>query len=519
MIEIDINKVAKQILTFYDEYNLVVAGKINDSSAFNLIKIIEENYPVDTICFSDGTKIWNLLRVFIYANLQKIFEKDIGEENKRKKINQYNLKSLLLVLRECVTPLNLRQKITICGFSSMESRKFRNGKFYDIYMDPLYDIIEDDFTVFEWPAISGYRRKFYGNVYSKNYVPMHIPFSTEAFWNILFYKIFNRKKISIKSEGKLIEIIDFISKTAHVDKNKLKKSVYDFIVVFYYLKSFFYKILKDTAPKAVLIRCGYGRFPMALSQACRKLNIPSIEFQHGLITRYHPAYIKDVESENRDCVPEYLLTHGDIFAEMVKKSNLFDKKKVVSVGFPYMDVIQKELEKQCKESKIFLSNFKHNILFTSQWILASEIKEFVMSASERLKESPLDVGIILKPHPYDSIDYSCLEKFDNIVLVDKYEDTFKLFSEVDMHSTVYSTSGLEAMAFGKPNIFVDICGITNENDCPFIVSSPDDFFDIVQYILSNHDEISRKATEISKMFFKSSSNENIKEFFSKIGIT
>lgn len=110
MIEIDINKFAKQISTFYDEYDLVVAGRINDSSAFNLIKIIEENYPVDTICFSDGTKIWNLLRVFIYANLQKIFEKDIGEETKRKKINQYNLKSSLLVLKECITPLNLRQK-------------------------------------------------------------------------------------------------------------------------------------------------------------------------------------------------------------------------------------------------------------------------------------------------------------------------------------------------------------------------------------------------------------------------
>jgi len=519
MQKIDINKVVKQIATFYDEYALRVAGTINDNTAFDLIRNVEEKYPVDTICFSDGTKLWNLVRVFIYANFQKLVEKDLDGGTKKKEIDQNDLKSLLFILKESVIPLNLhRKKITICGFSGMESRKFRNGKFYDIYMDPIYNIIEDGFTVFEWPAISGYRRKFCGNVYSKNYVPMHIPFSTEAFWNILFYKIFNLRKFSIKSEEKLIEIIEFISKTSHVDKNKLKKSVYDFITISYYLKSFFYKILRDIDPNAVLIRCGYGRFPMALSQACRELNIPSIELQHGLITRHHPSYIKDVGSENRDCIPEYLLTHGDIFTEMVKKSNLFDKKKVVSVGSPYMETVQKEFGIQCEKPKMFLSNFKHNILFTSQWILSHEIKEFVIRVSEKLKESPLDVGIILKPHPYGSTDYSCLEKYDNIILADKYEDTFKLFNETDIHSTVYSISGLEAMAFGKPNIFVDICDITNRNDCPFIVSSPDGFFDTVQRILSDYDEVSRQTTEISKMFFKYSSGENIKDFFSEIGI-
>ena len=514
MLKISVDKVVKQIISFYNEYDLRIAGKVNNHSAFELIEKIEKKYPVDSIRLSDGTRIWNLLRVFIYANLSKL-----TEQNKKKTLNKNSLKSLFFILKESITPLNLRhKKIDICGFSNTEGRKYREGKFYDIYMDPLYDIIGDDFTVFEWPEITGYRRKYDGKIYSKNYVPMHIPLFTKTFWDILFYKLFNQRKFFIDSEQSLIEIIEFISKTSSVDKDRIQKDMYDFITIFFHIKSFLYTLLKEISPKAVLIRCGYGRFPMALSQACRELGIPSIELQHGLITSYLPAYIKTVKSENRDCVPEYLLTHGDIFKNIVQEGNLFGKNKVVAVGFPYLEKKRDQIKRNDTLLKTSLSSFHHNILFTSQWILADEIQKYVITVAKQLKKSSLNIGIIFKPHPFDNTDYSQLAKYDNIILANKYEDTFNLLTSVDMHSTIYSTSGLEAMAFGKPNIFVDICNLMNIKDVPFIVVSPTQFVDAVQNILSNYKETSAQALTLSNTFFKFHPDKNLKEFFTKLGI-
>jgi len=515
VLKIKIENIAKQIISFYNEYDLRVAGKVNNHTAFELIEKIEKNYPVDSIQFSDGTRIWNLIRVFIYADIQKQTER----ETKEKKINKNSLKSLSFILKEGIVPLKLpHKKIDICGFSSTESRKYRKGKYYDIYLDPLYDVIGENFTVFEWPEISGYRRKYHGKIYSKNYVQMHIPIFTKTFWNILFYKLLSRRNFSIDPEKVLIEIIEFISKTSSIDKDKLMKDVYDFITIFFYIKSFLYKILKDVSPNTVLIRCGYGRFPMALSQACRELGIPSIELQHGLITSYHPAYIKTIKSENRDCVPEYLLTHGDIFTDIVKAGNLFDKNKVISVGFPYLEKIKEETKRNNSPSTMSPSPFQHNILFTSQWSIANEIQDFIIKVAEKLKKSQLNIGIIFKPHPYDTTDYSHLAKYDHIILANKYEDTFKLFNKVDVHSTVYSTSGLEAMAFGKPNIFVDICELMEKSDSQFIVDSPSQFIDTLQNILSNYNEISKQTLELANIFFKPSSKRSLKEFFTKLRV-
>ena len=504
MLEININNDAKQITEFYNKYVLHISGKIHNKNANELLKAIEEKYPVDSIKLSDGTRIWNLLRIFIYLDMEK--------QNTHSK--KTNFKSPFFILKEGIRPLKIpKKKNIICGFSSTESRKDYQGKFYDIYLDPLYDILGDNLTVFEWPDVSGYRRKYASKIYSKNYVPMHIPIYTKAFWNIALYKFLKLRKAPIKSEETLNEIIDFISKTYSVDKNVLKKNIYEFITIFYHIKSFLRKILKNISPKAVLIRCGYGRFPMALSQACRELNIPSIEIQHGLITDLHPAYTKSVKSENKDCIPEYLLTHGDVFTEMIKKGNLFDKNKVFTVGHFYLEKIKNEK----MDTKASISHFKHNLLFTSQWILSEEIQDFVIRVAELLKKLKLDIGIIFKPHPYEKTDYTALSSHDNIILADKFEDIFRLFRKVDAHSTVYSISALEAMAFGKPNVFVDVCGLMDKTDTKFIVDSPEKFVSTLKEIISDR-KSSSKALEIADMFYNSAPSKNFKDFFKKLGV-
>jgi hypothetical protein len=505
-------QLAQHIIAFYNEYDLRISGRINNQTAYELLEKVEQKFQTDTIRLSDGTRIWNLLRIFLYSNFQRL-----NADATQKKFSAQSIKSLLTLFKESFQPLHLPENISVCGFSSGESRKLYNNTYFDIYLDPLYDILGDKLAVLEWPETTGYRRKYDHPVYSRHHVPMHIPLWSKTFWDLFLNRMTGRKHFTVLSEDTLEEIIEYISTTASVDKTQLTHDIYDFISVFVSIKSFLGSILKKMKPQAVLIRCGYGRFPMALSQACRELGIASIELQHGLITSYLPAYRRTTPTENKDCVPEYLLAQGEIFARMVRTGNLFDNDKVVATGYPYLHrtLIEKKAHPPRKQS---FSSFPRNILFTSQWVVAAEIKNFILDAAEQLARTQIDVGILFKPHPYDKNEYTDLGKNTHIIVLDKYEDTFQLFGIADVHSTVYSTSGLEAMAFGIPNIFVDLYHMTPNVDTPYIVNSPTRFVESITHILSHYTETVEETKGVADLFFTSSPETHFKKFFTELKI-
>ena len=138
MLKISKDDDVKQITEFYDKYVLHIAGKIQNKNANELIEAIEKKYPVDSIQLYDGTRIWNLLRIFIYLNMEK--------QNEQSKKTSF--KSPFFILKEGIKPLKIPgKKNNICGFSSTESRKEYKGQFYDIYLDPLYEILGDDYIL------------------------------------------------------------------------------------------------------------------------------------------------------------------------------------------------------------------------------------------------------------------------------------------------------------------------------------------------------------------------------------
>jgi len=502
---------ASQIMEFYNQYDLKVSGKINNQTAYHLIETIEQNYQTDSLQLSDGTRIWNLLRIFLYSHFQKLDEKTT-----KKKLSKKNVQSVFSLLKESIHPLTLPETITVCGFSSSESRKLTNNTYYDIYLDPLYEILGDRLAVFEWPETTGYRRKYDRPVYSWHHVPMHIPLWSTTFWDLLSHKITGRKNYRLESEEVFQQIIDYVSTTAGVDTATLTRDMIDFITVFVSIKRFLSTILTRIKPRAVLIRCGYGRFPMALSQACRELQIPAIELQHGLITSYLPAYRRSTPTTNKDCIPDYLLAQGEIYAEMVRNGNLFDKDKVLSTGYPYLQQILQE-KKQDSHLKESSSPFPNTILFTSQWIVAKEIQDFIIRVADHLEQHHINVGILFKPHPYDTTTYTNLQN-KHIILIDKYEDIFQLFTIADIHATVYSTSGLEAMAFSIPNIFVDLYDITPKTETPYLVHSPAEFIESVTAILAHYQDAVAETKATADLFFTPSPEKHFKKFFTELNI-
>jgi len=461
----------------------------------------KKKISVDEIELDDGTKIWNLVRVLLSFHEQK--KSLIADEYK------ITIKKLVFLLKESVKPVRTKKKnIEFCAFSDVESRKLFNNTYYDPFMDPLSEII-DNFYIFEWPALTGFR---YKNVYSKNYIKMNIPVS------VIIKKIINTKP-QIINEKFLIESISIFSRNFDINEKKLKKYVYESISIFISLKKYVKKILKEAEPKMVFVRGSYGRFQMAVTQACREIDITVIELQHGIIFNNHIGYVKNSNSKNMDCIPNYLLTWGSSFSDIVKKGTLFEKENVIEMGYPFLDKIKKSKQKTSKEILEFIEKFPITVLVTGQMLLSEEVEQLIKEASIMKKDS----GILFKPHPRDVRNFN-LEK-DNILQIDKKENFYAILKEVDIHSTIFSTTSLEALSFGKPNIFInfenkqiDMSKMIDivDNKTSFSINNPKQFIEKIKHIRSHYSKITEDSKEVSKKFFKPYSKERLKSFINNI---
>jgi len=487
------------------------SSQVRHIELFNLITEIEKKFDVDTIKLEDNTKLWNAIRIFLYFHVI----------NKPSRSGAVYYKRLFYMLTESLLPLKIPDNKKIWGFSTSRHRRRINNKYFDIFMDPLYEVFRDNFTVFERASTEGYHRNYQGKIYSKSYVSIHFSVFTKVFWKLALNRFFRHKKISIKSKKTLQEIIQFFSKKTSVDNHNLKNDIYNLISIIRYNKDFYKKILAKKKPSYVFMVAGHSADNMALCQACKEYNIPSIELQHGMITKYHPAYLKFTESKNKDYRPEYLLTFGDAYTNMIKKGNLFKPENIVSIGFPYLETKKKKTPHVDGKLKDFVKKYSRSIFVTSQWNFADEIREFVLEVSKKLSTLKKKVGIVFKPHPSDWKDYSDLHKYKNIFATEKYDDPYEIFKIIDIHTTLYSTSSLEALSFGKPNIFLDIGNIKEmfdivDNKSSFNAKNPEEYLDKLEFIISNYENVSKEAKKAGTEFYNEKPKEKLEEFLKNL---
>jgi len=57
----------EELMDVYNQYDRFVSGDVNGYPAWDIIKSIEKQFPVDDLMLKDGTRIWNLIRIFIYT--------------------------------------------------------------------------------------------------------------------------------------------------------------------------------------------------------------------------------------------------------------------------------------------------------------------------------------------------------------------------------------------------------------------------------------------------------------------
>jgi predicted glycosyltransferase len=271
------------------------------------------------------------------------------------------------------------------------------------------------------------------------------------------------------------------------------------------------KKLEKIHPSAVIMRGAYGRFQMGVTQACHELMIPVIEIQHGLIYENGFAYIKQTRSENHDCVPDMLFTWGDYFSEIVKKGYLFDKEKIHSVGFPYLEKMVAVEYQPDMDIVGFCKKFKRMVLVFGQTSDYSE--DFIRSVAEKDNE----IGYLYKAHPRD--ERKIIFNTHNILIVSRDVDIYCLFQYVDFTFNKSSTLMFESLAFGVPVICVSTSSFDIkkmnivDNESVYLVDTEDEFLDVLRNT-KKHDDVKKKA----ESFFKKNALINIKEIILEEGV-
>lgn len=254
-------------------------------------------------------------------------------------------------------------------------------------------------------------------------------------------------------------------------------------------------LLRKVTPEIVIVVCSYGK--ETFIEACKSLNIPVVELQHGVINEYHLGYSYPGLKRKKRIFPDYFFAFGDFWKNSVKFPIGGDR--IFSVGYPYLE---REIEKCANIQK------KEQLLFISQGTIGKELSKFAVDLSE---SNQLSQKIIYKLHPGEynrwRKEYPWLAEAEIEVLDNDRIPLYHLFAESKIQIGVHSTAIYEGLAFGINTYLLNLPGIEYmeyliKKQYAKVVSSIDELIELIK------EEKHAKHFNI-KDFFRSSALNNI----------
>ena len=198
-----------------------------------------------------------------------------------------------------------------------------------------------------------------------------------------------------------------------------------------------------------------------LIAAAKKLNIPVIENQHGVIDKNHPQYNwpQFMKARKKELmIPDYLFVFGNYWQQVLLKGGFWNKNQLICTGnsgFEKQRVFFKNKVKKTKNA---------TLLYTSAKPCRNEAIEFLNSFLNLIKENKSKVNLIIKLHPAENEEfdyYNALAiKYPDLcsVYYHKEKSLFDCFAISDLHLTVFSATALESISLGVPTGILNVSG-------------------------------------------------------------
>lgn len=321
---------------------------------------------------------------------------------------------------------NIFRSYDIWAFTNSVERRAVDGA----YHDKIVDFIGNE---------SGYKtlvveqRLFQYIPYSKIASRYAMSRSFFLLFEIIYGRFFLRK-IEVINPDIMHAIIADVSGSIH------HKAIVRKYLAQYRLMKFWLRVLKH--PKLVFVSVSYMNF--GYIRALKEAGIKVIELQHGIISKNHHAYFYATKMDENQ-FPDALITLGDKEMEVFDDDNAFPLKSIKPLGSWIIDHYRNKPKTRFSD--------KPTILFTLQDGLMSELLiPFILDLNDELKDS---YEIRVQPRRTPKSVY--LEKFPKLEQIEFSDRHFyEAINAVEVHSTVYSTTAIESLSFGVPNILVNL---------------------------------------------------------------
>lgn len=195
-------------------------------------------------------------------------------------------------------------------------------------------------------------------------------------------------------------------------------------------------LLEEIRPRVVVLFSNTNFFERAVVLAARRVGIPSVKLQHGMM--HHDRYDTVVSN-----ISDYTWVWGEYFKKFVSNSCSLSRDRIWVFGYPFL------VEKECLRPK----SSKESICFLGQNF--GNDQEYLRRRDEALTGlgkigAELGFDVVYRPHPTEFKPefrggLRSVERLPwNIIISDKNETFKTALSKYDVFFTFYSTALVEA---------------------------------------------------------------------------
>ncbi|MFL9481722.1 hypothetical protein ACI6Q2_03020 [Chitinophagaceae bacterium LWZ2-11] len=354
----------------------------------------------------NGVYIWDIIRYEVY--IAYMWELDV-KKREAVSIKEYLGKATYSL----ISLIKLFFKKKNDNLFYIYSRDLSGEYFYDRNISHIIPFVKKE------PIIIEFNYFFRIKYFHQNF--LFRPFS---FFKVVASPFINKKK----DFGGLINLIN-----KELQINWTNEVVESFVRDFKLEIKFYTWLLKQKKIKKIFV---IGRHK-GMFHAAKQLNIPIIEFQHGIVDAGHLFYnypeLKDFN--NKIYIPDLFVTFSPFWIKGIN----YPVKKVIPIGNDnlYVNDLLEESEPT------------NNILFISSIIFGKEIIPLV----ERYAKENEGIKIYLKLHPDQFFEVSgyqkIFKKYANIKVISKEYNTYQLIQKSRAVVAINSTVVYEALQAGK----------------------------------------------------------------------
>ena len=305
-------------------------------------------------------------------------------------------------------------------------RKFENGRFVDIYTEPLIDLIgaEQDCVLLEPSSAEFLHRSPVGSVevryldvverlvnVAQRLIPVRLSPKTQ--------ERYQSAEVAFNREfGITISLLPIIRR--ELARWKASRPVYRWL--FRHLK-----------PRAILLVVSTHKEPLIM--AAKDAGISTVELQHGSPAEGKLAY-HFPNGVYKRAFPDRFFSYGPYWNTPLP----LPPEHVRNVGFPYLEKRRWLYEGVAK---------KPQMVVISQPTIGARLARFVM---ELRQVAPSHVEFVYKIHPGEAADwqqrYGFLAEAGIHVSTDPSQDLYQILAESTWQLGVFSTALYEGLAFG-----------------------------------------------------------------------